>query len=126
MTHSVKWFSNERKKPKYHNKATATGGIIYHSKKESKYAQDLEFRKKAGDIKDWKRQVRLDLRAYGKHICYYAMDFIVEHNDGTFEMVEVKGFATDVWRLKWALLEAMNDAGEFNEQYPGLKLTVMK
>lgn len=126
MTHSIKWFKNERKKSKYHNKATATGGIIYHSKFESKVAQDLEFRKRAGDIKDWKRQVRLDLRAYGKHICNYFMDFIVEHNDGTFEMIEVKGYIVETWRIKFSLLEAMVDAGEYKEEYPGLKLTVLK
>lgn len=121
VMHRVKKFSVVRRKSKYNNKATATGGIIYHSKLESKYAQDLEWRKKAGEIRDWDRQVRIDLRSYGQHICNYYVDFVVYHNDETVEYVEVKGFETDVFKLKWRLFEAM-----INAEMPLARITMVK
>lgn len=117
----VKKFSQIRRKSKYRNVATTTDGIRYHSKKEAKYAQDLEFRKKAGLIKSWERQVRIELYAYGKHICNYYMDFVIYHNDGTVEYVEIKGYETDVWKIKWKLFEAM-----INAQEPEAILTIVK
>ena len=119
--HRVKKFSQIRRKPKYKNVATTTDGIVYHSKKEAKYAQDLEFRKKAGLIKSWERQVRIELSAHGRRICNYYMDFVIYHNDGTVEYVEVKGFETDVWKIKWNLFEAQMMA-----EQPEAILTIVK
>ena len=98
-----------KKGNKYGAKRYDHNGITYHSKKEAGYAAELDLRKKAKDIKDWKRQVKLDLKAYDKHICNYYIDFVITHNDDTLEYVEVKGFATSLWRLKWKLLEAQMD-----------------
>jgi hypothetical protein len=96
-------------------------GNQYHSIKEAKYARDLDWRKKAGEIKSWKRQVKQMLYAYGKHICDYYIDFVVEYADGTIEMVEVKGFETDTWRLKWKLFEA-----QMQETQPNVLLTIIR
>lgn len=121
MTHRVKKFSVVRRRSKYKNKATATGGIIYHSKLEAKYAQDLEWRKKAGEIRGWSRQVRIELTAHGKHICNYYVDFVIYHLDDSVEYAEVKGFSTDVFKIKWKLFEAM-----MNAEQPEAKLTIIK
>jgi len=106
---------------KYGNKKQTYNGISYHSKLESGYAQELDLRKKAKDIKDWRRQVKIDLTAHGKHICNYYIDFVIEHNDGSEEYVEVKGFETDVWRMKWKMFEAQMEA-----ENPRAKLTIVR
>ena len=90
----------------------------YDSKFEAGYAQELELRKKAGDIKDWISQEVLDLNVNGYRVCTYKIDFIIFHNDGTEEYVETKGYPTPVWRLKWKLFEALYTK-------PGNKLTVI-
>ena len=95
-------------------------GRTYPSKKEAGYAQELDWRKKAGDIKDWKPQVKISLDVNGYHITNYFVDFMVEHTDTSIEYVEVKGFSTDVWRMKWALFEAL-----YSDR-PDVKLTVVK
>lgn len=93
----------------------------YHSKLEAKYAAELDLRLRAKDIKSWNRQVRISLTAHGKHICNYYIDFVIEHNDGTMEYVEVKGFDTNVWRLKWKMFEAQMAA-----EQPMAKLTIAR
>jgi hypothetical protein len=110
-----------RKKSKYANVPDDYQGQKYHSRFEAKYARDLDIRRRAGEIVSWERQVRIDLRAYGSHICNYFVDFLVHYPDGTREYVEVKGFATEVWRLKWKLFLA-----QMAETEPDAKLTVVK
>lgn len=92
---------------KYGNKTSSYNGVLYHSKKEAGYAKELDYRLKAGDIKGWERQIKISLDVNGYHICNYYMDFVVEENDGTKTYVEVKGFVTDVWRIKYKLFEAL-------------------
>ena len=80
---------------------------MYHSKKEAGYAHQLEMRKASGDIKEVERQVKISLDVNGYHIANYYIDFVVTHNDGRREYIEVKGFETPEWRLKWKLFEAL-------------------
>lgn len=96
-------FSNN----KYHAKSTIYNGVKYHSKKEAAYAAELDLRQKAGEIERWERQVKISLDVNGFHIANYYIDFIVYYPDGTREYVEVKGFETEVWQLKWKLFEAL-------------------
>ena len=93
---------------------------MYHSKKEAAYAHELSLRKSAGDIKDWERQKKICLDVNKHHITNYYVDFEVFHNDGVIEYVEIKGFETPEWRLKWRLFEAI-----YGDQ-PNVKLTVVK
>lgn len=95
-------------------------GFRYDSGFEAKYAQELDLRKGAGDIKDWEKQVNIPLIVNGYEVCKYRIDFIVYHGDNTVEYVETKGFATPVWRLKWKLFEAL-----FSDK-PNVVLTVEK
>ena len=109
---------------KYHAVTNEYNGVVYHSKLESAYAKELDLRKRGHDIKDWQRQVRLDLKVNGKHITNYYIDFVIIHNDGSKEYVEVKGYETEVWKMKWKILEAIFD-DEIRED-PDDRLTVMK
>ena len=95
---------------KYRAKTTEYNGHIYHSKLEAAYAAELDLRKRGKDIKDWERQRKLDLRVNGIHITNYYIDFVIHHNDGSFEFVETKGMPTTEWKLKWALFEALFDS----------------
>lgn len=94
---------------KYGAKKSTYNGYNYDSKLEANVAQDLDTRLKAKDIKHVEKQVKIPLQAYGKHITNYFIDFVITHNDGHLEYLEVKGMETDVWKLKWKMLEAKLD-----------------
>jgi len=110
-----------RTKSKYGNTTQRYNGISYDSIKEANYAEELDWRVKAKDIKSWERQIKISLDVNGFHICNYYVDFKIIHNDGSVEYVEVKGFETEVWRLKWKLFEAL-----INDIDPGAEITVYK
>ena len=95
------------RKNKYGAIKQTYNGYSYHSKKEARYAAELDWRVKAKEVKSWTRQHRLDLRVNGELICKYYIDFRAELTDGSIEYIEVKGFETDVWRLKWKLTNAI-------------------
>jgi len=119
--YTVNYWNQYKKKNKYNAVRTQYNGINYHSKFEAKVAEDLDWRIKAGEIKSWDRQVKISLDAYGRHICNYYIDFIAWHPDGTKEYIEVKGFQTEIWRLKWKIFEAM-----INENEPDAILTIIR
>jgi len=106
---------------KYGNINQNYNGHLYHSKKEAAYAQELDLRVKAKDIKEWERQIPLHLYVNGYKICTYVIDFRIIHNDDSVELVEVKGFETQVWRLKWRITEAI-----YSVEHPEITLTVVK
>ncbi len=95
-------------------------GETYDSGFEMRYAQELDIRKKAKEIKSWERQIKIPLIVNGYVICNYTIDFIVYHPNGLKEYVETKGWATPTWRLKWSIFQALygND--------PTCRLTVVK
>jgi hypothetical protein len=108
----------QRRGSKYGNKTKEYGSRIYHSKKEAAYAHDLAMLQKAGEIIEIVPQFRLSLDVNGYHICNYIVDFMVTTRDGSVELHEVKGFETDIWRMKWKLAEAL-----YGDKY---KLIVIK
>jgi hypothetical protein len=107
------------------NKLNAKGqyykGEYYHSTGEMNYAQQLDVRKQAGDIADWRRQVKIDLRVNDIHISNYFIDFVIQHNDGTREYVEYKGYETDAFKQKWKLFLALAP-----KMFPGAIITKVK
>ncbi len=111
----------ERRYNKYKAEKQTFNGRSYHSKKEANYAVQLAWLKKIGEIKEIIPQYKLDLRVNGIHITNYFIDFKVEYTDGRVELIEVKGFETDLWHLKWKLTEALIDEIE-----PGSKLILIK
>jgi predicted nuclease of restriction endonuclease-like RecB superfamily len=110
MTYNQKTYYSNAKKSEYN-------GSIYDSKFEAGYAQELDLRKKAGDIVDWSRQDNLELVVNGYVVCNYKIDFIIYHKEET-EYVECKGWWTPYAKLKWKLFEALYTK-------PGNKLTVI-
>ena len=93
---------------KYGNRKTMYKKCLYDSKKEAEYAMQLDSELFDGKIQGWKRQVTLALDVNGEHICNAIVDFMVIHNfPRSVEYVEVKGYATDVWKLKRKLIEAL-------------------
>lgn len=88
------------------------GDTIYDSKKEADYAARLDMLKKAADPKErvlrWERQIRVPLVVAGKLIANWYADFEVKFADGRVEIHEVKGYDTEVWRLKRKLFEALH------------------
>lgn len=94
------------KRSKFGNKRSkVTMGVTYDSKGEAKYAGHLQELKLAKLIQDWDRQVRIELRAGGRKVCTYIVDFVVTVDANTIELHEYKGYATDVWKIKWRILE---------------------
>lgn len=93
---------------KFKNRSTVVGGIKYDSKKEGNYANDLILLKRAKEIKDWSPKPHYDLKGLnGKKVCTHIPDFLVEMNDGSFEVHEVKSpvTMTPTWNLKRKLFE---------------------
>jgi hypothetical protein len=95
---------------KYKNQLQTIDNITFHSKKEAGYYQQLKLEKRTKLIKDFERQVSFDCAAYSDHgpvkVCSHIVDFLVTLSDGSLEVREVKGFATDVWDLKRKIFEA--------------------
>ena len=94
-------------------------GFRYDSGFEAAYAQELDLLIKAKQIKSYDKQVNLDLIVNNYVVCQYRIDFIVCHNDDSLEYLELKGMATDTWKLKWKLFCALY------QDLPDVKLTVI-
>lgn len=108
-------------KSKYGNNSQEYNGRRYDSKREAAYAQELDWRMKAGEIKEVIPQFKIDLRVNGRHITNYYVDFKVIMADDSVQFHEVKGLVLPLWAIKWSLLEATLDEIE-----PGAELLVIK
>jgi len=106
---------------KMHNVRQFYNGHQYDSGFEAKYAMRLDYLLKAGEIKSWIPHKLLDLFVSGHRIGTYRIDFVVTHNDGSLEYVEVKGMESAYWRQKWKIFEI-----DYNARFPDAKLTVVK
>ena len=112
-----------QRKSKYNNQKTMVDGIEFDSKKEADYYIHLKLLKKAGEIKDIGLQQRFVLQPGFKKngVKYqpitYIADFVITNNDGTTEVVDIKGVETQVFKIKKKLFEYM---------YPDLNLKVVK
>lgn len=112
----------ERPNPKpgkYGNNRTRVDGIIFDSKKEADYYGDLKLLLMANEIKGFCRQpefILLEGSLYDRPITYKA-DFIIFHNDGTAEVIDVKGFESQQWKRTYKM---------FRLKYPELELKVVK
>lgn len=98
------------KRNKYNAVKCTHDGYPYDSRAEAGYAAELDIRVKAKEISGWRRQVVIPLHVCGREVCKYRIDFEITHLDGSTELVEVKGFPTPLWRLKWKMFEAEYDA----------------
>lgn len=80
------------------NKFNAKRTGHYSSRREADYAHELGLRKAAtnGDVLAWLEQVPIRLQGGVK----YVVDFLVFKRDGSWSLVEIKGFETAQWRAK--------------------------
>ena len=96
---------------RYGSYSATYGGRIYHSRKEALYAAQLDQLKKAAlpvdRVVSWEPQVKIPLVVNGKLVANYYLDFVVHFADLRTEWQEVKGFETNVWKLKEKLVRAL-------------------
>lgn len=107
---SIEEFKNitsHKRKSKYRNEKTEYNGVLYDSKKEAKYAQDLDLLVKGKQVEKWERQTPFTCVVNKKKICTYYADFKVWYTNGTIEVIDVKGVKTDVYKIKKKLVEAL-------------------
>ena len=94
---------NEKKirKTKYRAYKTSVDGHTFDSQKEAQFYCDLKNRLRANDIKGFCLQPIFILAPGLK----YKPDFIIFNNDGTQEIVDVKGFKTKEYIAKKKVFE---------------------
>lgn len=100
-----------RKVNKYGAIKTEYGGYKYDSKFEASVARDLDIRLKAGEIKDWERQFKVEMWAYDKFgkpamKLAHKIDFRVHELDGSYTLLEAKGIETADYKNRRNWLEA--------------------
>jgi hypothetical protein len=105
---------------KYGAKTTEYGRVLYHSKKEAGFARDCDLRVKAGELIGWDRQVKISLDIGEFHICNYYCDFFLHYANGKKQLVEIKGYMTEIYRLKRKILEAT-----YLKQHPEIEYLVI-
>lgn len=93
---------------KYHNQKTTIDGIVFDSKKEAKRYTVLRSLQESGYIKDLKLQVPFELipKQSGERAVKYVADFAYYDLEKEISVVEdVKGYKTDVYKLKRKLFK---------------------
>lgn len=103
---------------KYHNQKCTCDGLTFDSYKEKAYYEELKLLQRAGVVKRIETQVKYVLQDAFKYMgkteraITYIADFRVTYTDGHIEIVDVKGFKTDVYKLKRKiLLKQLADSG---------------
>ena len=102
---------------KYNNNRVEVDGILFDSQLEADYYSDLKLQLKMGTIKGFCRQPQFILQeGFGDvRPITYKPDFIVFHNDGSYEIVDIKGFETQEFKRTKKLFAA---------KFPKLELKV--
>ncbi len=103
-----------KKRNKYNAKKTLYNGRLYDSRKEAKYAEQLDTQRFAKNESD--RVVRVQYQpkfshtVNGTHCFNYVADFKVGYSDGSERVFDVKGYkkgqAYALFRLKKKCVEA--------------------
>lgn len=102
--------TKDAKPSKYRNKWVEIDGIKFQSTGEGNYYVELKRLKLSGEIKDFKRQVAFPLEVNGVHINNYVSDFVIQHFNGTYEIVDYKSRFTvtlALYQMKKALVKAL-------------------
>lgn len=97
---------SEKPRSKWHNVRTTVNGITFASKREADRYAELKLELLAGEIDDLELQKPFSLEVNGMHICDYIADFVYKR-DGLQIVEDAKGKATDVFRIKRALMRAV-------------------
>jgi hypothetical protein len=95
---------------KYGAKAIEIDGHRFPSLAEGRRYEELKLMQRAGIIRDLQLQPRYPIRISGVLVTTYVADFKyfdVERGEETVE--DVKGFVTDIYRLKKKLVKVVHD-----------------
>ena len=100
------------KRSKYFSKKVVIDGIKFDSKKEGQFYQELKLLEKEGKIKDLELQKEYELQPSFKinnktrRKTIYRADFsYITTEDDKIHVIDVKGFRTEVYRLKKKMFE---------------------
>ena len=97
-----------KKRTKFGAVACKRDGIRFHSKLERAYYDHLVYLHSQQEIWFFLRQVPFHLTG-----CKYVVDFVVFDHKGIAKFIDVKGRATEVYKLKLKML---------CELYPGVEI----
>lgn len=103
---------------KYHNKKITVNGKIFDSKKEAKRYQVLKMLENANIISNLSRQVPFELipKQKDERAVKYIADFTyIETATGKIIVEDVKGYRTDVYKIKRKLFKWRYPEYEFLE-----------
>lgn len=108
------------------NTRTECGGRIFDSRFEADVGAHLELWIRAGLIAavDYQYTVEMwahDSRGDPKLRMNHKVDFRIQHNDGSYELLEAKGMETADWRWRRKWLEAL-----WLPDHPDHRYTVVK
>jgi len=92
-----------KKRSKYNADRTMVDGINFDSRKEATYYSTLDLMQRAGEIQWFLMQVPFRLPGN----ITYRLDFMVMKNDGTFDLIDVKGMKTKEYVIKKKQVEAL-------------------
>lgn len=102
----------KQSKSKYNNKKTLIDNISFDSLKEAKRYQELKSKEKTGEIHDLELQKEFELQPNFKldkktirKITYKCDFYYFSIKDNKYIVEDVKGFKTDIYRLKKKLFE---------------------
>lgn len=94
------------KRPKYGNRVTEVDGHAFASRAEARRYAELKMLERGGQIRELRLQVPFPVEINGRRICKYIADFT--YLDAAGPIIEdVKGYRTDIYRLKKKLVEAL-------------------
>ncbi len=93
--------AKKAKNTKYRSYKTSIDGHTFDSLKEANYYEDLKLRLKCNDIKGFCLQPTFILAPGLK----YKADFITFNNDGSYDVIDVKGFKTKEYIAKKKVFE---------------------
>ena len=88
---------------KYNAKRAEVDGIKFPSQKEAKRYHTLKHLRDQGDVLFFLRQIPFDLPGGVK----YVLDFLIFWASGEVVFEDVKGFKTDIYKLKKKQVESL-------------------
>lgn len=106
------WRFSERATSKYGSRKVEVDGILFDSRKEARRYAELRLMERAGEISMLERQVPFQLipaqrDGNGKVIeraVSYIADFVYINRNGKRIVEDVKGFRTEVYKIKKKLM----------------------
>jgi hypothetical protein len=98
------------KRSKFGSKKTEVDGIMFDSKREANFYGTLKLQKAGNEIIGFEMQVpyelipkfKIDKKTYRP--TRYIADFVVTYLDGSVQVIDVKGFRDQVYKLKLKMM----------------------